>query len=243
MRRPAGTSRIGCSLVAEAARIMSGKRMLLVEDDAALAELVAFHFERAGFAVTRTGDGEEALILVNDPGFHAGDAELFSGKKMTYYGRWTYKYEEAARQGAAAALIIHDDSGAGYGWDVVKNSWSGAQYDLPASADPEPRLPMQGWITAAQARSMLADLGQDLDDPPGYGGGGAQTWGLNISRNIRISRSNTSSRRYSSATPSVLLDALVEPSTVAADTKPSPAIVNFMTTLPPSGGSAVRRLS
>jgi hypothetical protein len=86
--------------------------------------------------------GKTVVILVNDPGFHAGDEALFSGKKMTYYGRWTYKFEEAARQGASAALIIHDDAGAGYGWDVVKNSWSGAQFDLPASADPEPRLPL-----------------------------------------------------------------------------------------------------
>src|SRR5688500_14069844 len=70
-------------------------------------------------------EGKTVVILVNDPGFHAGDASLFSGKKMTYYGRWTYKFEEAARQGAAAALIVHDDAGAGYGWDVVKNSWTG----------------------------------------------------------------------------------------------------------------------
>ncbi|WP_146907276.1 M28 family metallopeptidase [Arenimonas daejeonensis] len=107
--------------------------------------------------------GKTVVILVNDPGFHAGDEQLFSGKKMTYYGRWTYKYEEAARQGAAAALIIHDDAGAGYGWDVVKNSWSGAQYDLPASADPEPRLPMQGWITGEVASKLFADAGLDLD--------------------------------------------------------------------------------
>ncbi len=107
--------------------------------------------------------GKTVVILVNDPGFHAGSQDLFSGKKMTYYGRWTYKYEEAARQGAAAALIIHDDAGAGYGWDVVKNSWSGAQYDLPASADPEPRLPMQGWITGEVASKLFADAGLDLE--------------------------------------------------------------------------------
>ncbi|GAB2489069.1 M28 family metallopeptidase [Arenimonas alkanexedens] len=107
--------------------------------------------------------GKTVVLLVNDPGFHAGSEELFSGKKMTYYGRWTYKYEEAARQGAAAALIIHDDSGAGYGWDVVKNSWSGAQYDLPASADPEPRLPLQGWITGDVATQLFADAGLDLE--------------------------------------------------------------------------------
>lgn len=107
--------------------------------------------------------GKTVVMLVNDPGFHVGDEQLFSGKKMTYYGRWTYKFEEAARQGAAAALIIHDDAGAGYGWDVVKNSWSGEQYDLPASADPEPRLPMQGWITGDVAKELFAAAGQDLD--------------------------------------------------------------------------------
>ena len=63
--------------------------------------------------------GKTVVMLVNDPGFHAHDESLFEGKRMTYYGRWTYKYEEAARQGAAAALIIHDTPGASYGWDVV----------------------------------------------------------------------------------------------------------------------------
>jgi Zn-dependent M28 family amino/carboxypeptidase len=103
-------------------------------------------------------------MFVNDPGFHAQDPKLFEGKRMTYYGRWTYKFEEAARQGAAAALIIHDTEGASYGWDVAKNSWSGAQFDLPAKDDPDPRLPVQGWITAQSARSLLADLGHNLDD-------------------------------------------------------------------------------
>jgi Zn-dependent M28 family amino/carboxypeptidase len=107
--------------------------------------------------------GKTVVMLVNDPGFHAKDENLFEGKRMTYYGRWTYKFEEAARKGAAAALIIHDTAGASYGWDVVKNSWSGAQYDLPAKDDPEPRLPAQGWITGEQAQAIFADAGLDLD--------------------------------------------------------------------------------
>ncbi|MEI2457026.1 MULTISPECIES: M28 family metallopeptidase [Lysobacter] len=107
--------------------------------------------------------GKTVVMFVNDPGFHGQDATLFEGRRMTYYGRWTYKFEEAARQGAAAALIIHDDAGASYGWDVVRNSWSGAQFDLPAKDDPEPRLPVQGWIGQEVARKLLADLGQDLD--------------------------------------------------------------------------------
>jgi Zn-dependent M28 family amino/carboxypeptidase len=107
--------------------------------------------------------GKTVVMLVNDPGFHVNDPALFEGKRMTYYGRWTYKYEEAARHGASAALIIHDTPGASYGWDVVKNSWSGAQYALPANTDPEPRLPAQGWLTAEQAKSLFADSGLDLD--------------------------------------------------------------------------------
>ncbi|HSD17715.1 MAG TPA: M28 family metallopeptidase [Thermomonas sp.] len=106
--------------------------------------------------------GKTVVMLVNDPGFHAKDARLFDGKRMTYYGRWTYKFEEAARKGAVAALIIHDTEGASYGWDVVRNSWSGAQYDLPAKDDPAPRVPAQGWITADAATALFKAAGQDL---------------------------------------------------------------------------------
>ena len=108
--------------------------------------------------------GKTVVMLVNDPGFHANDASLFEGKRMTYYGRWTYKFEEAARKGAAAALIIHDTPGASYGWDVVRNSWSGAQYDLPPDSDPAPRLPAQGWITGEAAARLFTAAGLDLDE-------------------------------------------------------------------------------
>src|SRR4249919_4027948 len=103
------------------------------------------------------------VMFINDPGFHSGDPTLFEGRRMTYYGRWTYKFEEAARQGAAAAIIIHDTAGASYGWDVVKNSWSGAQFDLLPADDPAPRLPLQGWITGEAAASLFSDAGLDLD--------------------------------------------------------------------------------
>lgn len=106
--------------------------------------------------------GKTVVILVNDPGFHAGDESLFSGRKMTYYGRWTYKFEEAARQGAAAALLVHDDAGAGYGWEVVRNSWSGTRYDLPPATDPDPRLPVQGWLGADAAAQLFAAAGLDF---------------------------------------------------------------------------------
>ena len=107
--------------------------------------------------------GKTVVMFVNDPGFHAQDPKLFEGKRMTYYGRWTFKFEEAARQGAAAALIIHDSEGAAYGWEVVRNSWSGAQFDLLSKDDPEPRLPAQGWLSGDAARTLLGDLGHNLD--------------------------------------------------------------------------------
>ncbi len=107
--------------------------------------------------------GKTVVMLINDPGFHANDANLFQGRRMTYYGRWTYKFEEAARQGAAAALIIHDTAGAAYGWDVVKNSWAGPQFDLPISEDPEKRLPVQGWLSAEAANALFAGASMDFN--------------------------------------------------------------------------------
>ncbi|MEO6065881.1 MAG: M28 family metallopeptidase, partial [Lysobacterales bacterium] len=106
--------------------------------------------------------GKTVVILINDPGFLRGDAALFKGRAMTYYGRWTYKFEEAARQGAVGALIVHDTEPAAYGWDVVKNSWSGPQFDLTPTDDPEPRLQFQGWLSDAAATSLFKSAGQDL---------------------------------------------------------------------------------
>lgn len=107
--------------------------------------------------------GKTVVMFVNDPGFHQQDQALFEGNRMTYYGRWTYKFEEAARQGAAAALIVHDTEGAAYGWEVVKNSWSGPQFDLRSADDPTPRVGVQGWISAEAARALFSALGQNLD--------------------------------------------------------------------------------
>lgn len=108
--------------------------------------------------------GKTVVVLVNDPGYGSGDSKLFNGKAMTYYGRWTYKYEEAARQGAAMCLIVHtSDGAAGYPWSVVKNSWGGPQLALPPGEDPGPRLPVAGWLTHAAAQSLFAKAGLDFD--------------------------------------------------------------------------------
>ena len=107
--------------------------------------------------------GKTAVILVNDADFGAEDLEgPFNGKAMTYYGRWTYKYEEAARQGAAAALIIHETEPASYGWNVVESSWSGPQaYPQRGEDAPEPTK-MNGWIQNSVAEKIFTSAGKDL---------------------------------------------------------------------------------
>ncbi len=107
--------------------------------------------------------GKTVVILVNDPGFATQDPNLFNGNAMTYYGRWTYKYEEAARQGAVAALVIHDTAPAAYGWGVVEGSWSGPQLDLQRPDNGAGRAIAEGWITNETARELLNAAGLDLD--------------------------------------------------------------------------------
>jgi Zn-dependent M28 family amino/carboxypeptidase len=108
--------------------------------------------------------GKVAVFLVNDPDFEAqgGDdaAGRFGDRRMTYYGRWTYKFEEAARHGAIAALIVHDTPGAGYGWDTVTAS-AGENYDI-VRPEPSDRVLLQGWIEGQAATRLFAAAGQDL---------------------------------------------------------------------------------
>ncbi|MCW5724937.1 MAG: M28 family peptidase [Maricaulaceae bacterium] len=107
--------------------------------------------------------GKTVIILVNDPGFATGDPELFNGRAMTYYGRWTYKYEEAARQGAAAAIIVHETEPASYGWGVVESSWSGTQYDLQRPDGAQERIIAEGWITRDVADNLFEAAGLDYE--------------------------------------------------------------------------------
>ena len=100
--------------------------------------------------------GKTAVILVNDPGFRAPDGDLFKGNTMTYYGRWTYKFEEAARQGAAGAIIVHEDKAAGYPWEVVSGSWSGPQYNLFAADGNVGNLSVESWITQPAAEQLFS---------------------------------------------------------------------------------------
>jgi Zn-dependent M28 family amino/carboxypeptidase len=111
--------------------------------------------------------GKTVVMLVNDPGFASGDENLFKGRRMTYYGRWTYKYEEAARQGAAGALIVHQTEPAAYGWNVVEESNRGVQFHLAGRDDElgaEKRLAVQGWLQEEVARQLLALADRDFDE-------------------------------------------------------------------------------
>jgi len=105
--------------------------------------------------------GKTVVMLVNDPGFASGDETLFKGNAMTYYGRWTYKFEEAGRQGAAAAIVIHETKPASYGWDVVSGSWTGAQYDLVRPDGGASRTNIEGWWHKDTAETLFKASGLD----------------------------------------------------------------------------------
>ncbi|OYZ88597.1 MAG: peptidase M28 [Sphingomonadales bacterium 17-56-6] len=108
--------------------------------------------------------GKTVVVMVNDPDFENEGLEgPFSGKAMTYYGRWTYKYEEAARQGAAAVLIIHDTAPAAYGWNVVNSSWTGTQFLAQSKDGGKSQTQANGWIQKSVAKEIFAAAGQDLE--------------------------------------------------------------------------------
>lgn len=105
--------------------------------------------------------GKIVLILVNDPGFNAGDTSLFKGNAMTYYGRWTYKFDEAGRQGAKGCLIIHNTAAASYPFAVVQNNWNNARLRLDNRGKTEKLCDIIGWISGEAATKMLQAAGKD----------------------------------------------------------------------------------
>jgi len=105
--------------------------------------------------------GKTVVVMVNDPGFY--DSTLFKGKTMTYYGRWTYKFEEAARKGATGVIIIHDILPASYGWNVVRSGWSKPRLDLQTADDNMSRTAMEGWMTLESAKKVFALAGVPFD--------------------------------------------------------------------------------
>lgn len=105
--------------------------------------------------------GKVVLVLVNDPGYNSGDSSLFKGKTMTYYGRWTYKFEEAARQGAKGCLIVHNTQAASYPFSVVQNNWNGSRLRLDNRGKSEQLCDVIGWVSGPAANKLLGAAGYD----------------------------------------------------------------------------------
>jgi Zn-dependent M28 family amino/carboxypeptidase len=107
--------------------------------------------------------GKTVVVMVNDPGYGTQDPKVFRGNAETYYGRWTYKLEEAARQGAAGVLLIHDTGAAGYGWNVVVNGRTGPQLETATPDGNAGRAAIEGWLSGAAARALFRQGGIDYD--------------------------------------------------------------------------------
>lgn len=112
--------------------------------------------------------GKTLVMLINDPPVRGADGQLdptkFAGKGMTYYGRWTYKFEIGSKLGAAAVIIVHETEPAAYPWSVVEHSWTGEQFELAAPDKNMSRVPVQAWITVDKARALFAAGGRDYDE-------------------------------------------------------------------------------
>jgi Zn-dependent M28 family amino/carboxypeptidase len=133
------------------------------------------------------------LVLVNDPGFGLGDTTFFKGNTMTYYGRWTYKFEEAARQGAKGCIIIHDDVPAGYGFWVVQNSWNTSKLYLDPRGKNEYFCATVGWVSQPSAKKLFEAAGKDYAEALSR----AHKLGFNAeAMNLTLSTSMTIKARY-----------------------------------------------
>ncbi|MEP1445531.1 MAG: M28 family metallopeptidase [Paraglaciecola sp.] len=140
--------------------------------------------------------GKTVVILVNDPGFENPKGDKFQGTTMTYYGRWTYKYEEASRQGAAAAIIVHETKPASYGWSVVANSWSGPQYGLVSQNGNADRVAVEGWLTTEAAEKVFADAGLNFAEQKAKAIATPYNQNLGLSASVTINNNFKKSTSY-----------------------------------------------
>ncbi|WP_395342335.1 M28 family metallopeptidase [Ningiella sp. W23] len=140
--------------------------------------------------------GKTVIVLVNDPGFAAADSGKFQGSTMTYYGRWSYKYEEASRQGADAVFIVHETAPASYGWSVVANSWSGPQYGLVSPDQGQSRVKVEGWLSRDAAIKVFADAGLDFDQEKEKALQGPYSQALDLSASVTVNNSIEKSKSY-----------------------------------------------
>jgi Zn-dependent M28 family amino/carboxypeptidase len=140
--------------------------------------------------------GKTVIVLVNDPGFASPEGELFQGSTMTYYGRWSYKYEEASRQGAEAVFIVHETAPASYGWSVVANSWSGPQYGLVTPDAGASRVAVEGWLSREAAVKVFAEAGLNFDEQKDYAAQGSYSEPLNLKASVTVKNDFEKSKSY-----------------------------------------------
>ena len=165
------SSSVGIEVGGKAQALTFGKDWVWGPGDAKPSHQINHDLLFVGYGITAAEEGWDdykgmdvkgkvLVMMVNDPKPTDAEPNRFAGKGLTYYGRWTYKFEEAARQGAAGVLLIHTDASASYGWSVVQNSWMNEHFQL---AEGKIGAPMQGWMTEATARTVFKAAGQDLD--------------------------------------------------------------------------------
>ncbi len=130
--------------------------------------------------------GKTVVILINDPGFENPDSGKFQGTTMTYYGRWSYKYEEASRQGASGAIIVHETAPASYGWSVVANSWSGPQYGLVSKDQGKSRVAVEGWLTLDAAKKVFSDAGLNFEQEKAHAMKGPYHKAMGIEASVTV---------------------------------------------------------
>ncbi|NVK55948.1 MAG: M28 family peptidase [Alteromonadaceae bacterium] len=140
--------------------------------------------------------GKTVVMLVNDPGFENPQSGKFQGTTMTYYGRWSYKYEEASRQGAAGAIIVHETAPASYGWSVVANSWSGPQYGLVSPDKGASRVAVEGWLTLDAATRVFADAGLNFAEEKAKALQGPYSVSLDQTMSVTVNNTYQASKSY-----------------------------------------------
>lgn len=177
----------GSEWVASTAHVVDSVRIDRSEVVFAGYGIVAPEYEWNDYAGVDVA-GKTVVVLVNDPGFATGDSSLFTGRAMTYYGRWTYKFEEAARQGARGVLVVHETAPAGYPWAVIGGDRITPNFFLESPDGNRSRCALEGWISGEAARTLLAQAGLDYDVEkaaaarPGYA---ARPLGLTYSMTLR----------------------------------------------------------
>ena len=140
--------------------------------------------------------GKTVIVLVNDPGFANPEGGKFEGETMTYYGRWSYKYEEASRQGAQAVFIVHETAPASYGWSVVANSWSGPQYGLVSKDGGAGRVAVEGWLSYSAAVKVFAEAGLDFEKEKAMAVAGPYAKALDLNASITVNNQIEKSKSY-----------------------------------------------